>query len=62
MITPRLVKPMASGPVALPTDNFVSPSDVDQYLNGQLQGTPAPSAVAPEAAPGGVDGAFGHQL
>ncbi|ATX79915.1 pilus assembly protein CpaC [Mariprofundus aestuarium] len=70
MITPRLVKPMAAGPVALPTDNFVQPSDVDQYLMGRLQGTSeqapaaeaAPSGRASEAAPGGVDGAFGHQL
>ncbi|WP_198507396.1 type II and III secretion system protein family protein [Mariprofundus ferrinatatus] len=69
MITPRLVKPMAAGPVALPTDNFVPPSDVDQYLMGRLQGSPkdapattAPSGPATGTDPGGVDGAFGHQL
>lgn len=64
LITPRLVKPMSAAEHgALPTDNFLPPNDIDQYLKGQLQGTPdnkTPPTYKP--APGGLEGAYGHQL
>jgi pilus assembly protein CpaC len=41
VITPRLVKPLASVP-RLPTDNHVVPSRADVYMNGSTEGGPAP--------------------
>lgn len=41
VITPRLVKPLASAP-AVPTDHHVVPGRAGVYLNGALEGTPTP--------------------
>jgi len=71
IVTPRLVKPAQPGMLKSPTDNFVPPSDFDQYLMGTLegprpdssevrQGTSSSSTTAPQG--GGVDGKYGHQL
>jgi pilus assembly protein CpaC len=45
VITPRLVKPLASAP-RLPTDNHIVPSRSDIYLNGSVEGGPAPRPAA----------------
>jgi pilus assembly protein CpaC len=37
VITPRLVKPLATAPT-LPTDNHIVPSRGDMYLNGAIEG------------------------
>lgn len=36
MVTPRLVRPFNKEGLALPTDNFVAPSDMDFYLLGKM--------------------------
>jgi pilus assembly protein CpaC len=43
VITPRLVKPLATVPT-LPTDNHVVPSRGEIYLNGSVEGRAAPAA------------------
>jgi pilus assembly protein CpaC len=71
IVTPRLVKPVPAGQLKTPTDQFVPPSDFDQYLMGTLEGprsaAPAPAAKEPGAGTpasrgGGTDGTYGHQL
>ena len=63
VITPRLVKPVTEDALALPTDNFTPPSDIDQYLSGKLQGPKkSPGARPADPSAKGVDGAYGHQL
>ncbi|QYY30847.1 type II and III secretion system protein family protein [Cupriavidus pinatubonensis] len=61
IITPRLVKPMATNNYPLPTDSFATPDPFSLYFMGNMEGrrnappTPAPSqpaAPAPAAAPG----------
>jgi len=44
LITPRLVKPM-TGPVTLPTDNHVAPSQGEVFLSGQTEGHAQPTAT-----------------
>jgi len=56
-ITPRLVKPISPGALALPTDNMIPPSDIDQYYHGRVQGQASDSILT-----GGLDGPSGHQL
>jgi pilus assembly protein CpaC len=71
VVTAHLVKPARGGSLALPTDGFIPPTDVDQYLLGELEGRPAPAAsmeMGPAGgsgtggAAGGMEGQFGHQL
>lgn len=68
VVTARLVKPTRAGLLALPTDVFTPPSDLDQYLLGRLEGTQKqrPQASAGtrsgQQPAGGLEGAFGHQL
>lgn len=38
LVTPHLVKPMLPGEIRLPTDKFQEPSDLEFFLNGQLEG------------------------
>jgi pilus assembly protein CpaC len=67
IVTPHLVVP-TRGPLALPTDQFVPPSDLELFLFGMQTGRP--SDVAPEdrvlisqdPTKGGVEGPFGHVL
>lgn len=40
IVTPTLVKPLGSGPPALPTDHFFEPSALEFYLFGALEGMP----------------------
>lgn len=64
-VTPRIVRPMAPGAIALPTDRIRDPSDVDIFVRGRSEvrvpmngGVVAP--IAATTRPGGVDGNFGH--
>jgi len=76
--TPRLVKPLGPGKVALPTDYFVLPTEFELYLLGRAEGrkrTPSFPGQAPSAStgpttadtissvePGGLIGDFGHRI
>jgi len=51
VITARLVKPLAGGSHALPTDGHVAPSRAGLMLGGRLEGEP--SGAAPPATAGG---------
>lgn len=78
VIKPRLVKPGPAGSITLPTDSFIPPSDIDQYLMGRLEGVPEPRKTPEEnedgssgtgmrdtesnETEGGLEGSFGHQL
>lgn len=60
-VTPHLAKPLGPGPLRLPTDSFVPPSDLAFYLMGDLEG--ARDAAHPHSSKGGAEGVrFGHDL
>ncbi|WP_201242749.1 type II and III secretion system protein family protein [Halorhodospira halophila] len=69
VVRPRLVQPGPAGTVRLPTDTFIPPSAVDQYLMGRLEGVP-PRAVRrdegrqreEQSREGGLEGAYGHEF
>ena len=42
VVTARLIKPLPSGQLSLPTDNFVPPSRAEFFMNGQLEGSGHP--------------------
>jgi pilus assembly protein CpaC len=46
LITPRLVKPMV-GPVVVPTDNHIVPTQADVWLSGRTEGQGQPTPPAP---------------
>ncbi|MFZ5450356.1 MAG: type II and III secretion system protein family protein [Thermodesulfobacteriota bacterium] len=55
LATPRLVKPMTTTAIRLPTDKYVDPTDVEAYLLGALEGrgkkntsTPPPATKLPD--------------
>lgn len=56
VITPYLVKPVNANQIALPTDGYKSPGDVERVLFGQLSGSnknedrPKPTMAAPAGA------------
>jgi pilus assembly protein CpaC len=60
VVTARLVKPVTGDQLALPTDVFTPPSDIDHYLLGRLEGSPK-DRPARAPAGGGVAGDYGHQ-
>ena len=73
IVTPRLVKPVAAGTLAAPTDTFRAPSNLELFLFGEVEGKPAipasgtarasgdtSRAVLGAQAGGGLDGAYGH--
>lgn len=73
IVTPRLVTPKLMDDYAMPTDVFVPPTDLDQYLLGFLEHRPwanrhkdeedkKSSAKSKNAAQGGLQGSYGHQL
>ncbi|HKJ76105.1 MAG TPA: type II and III secretion system protein family protein [Gammaproteobacteria bacterium] len=77
VVKPRLVKPGPAGSIKLPTDNFIPPSDIDQYLMGRLEGVPEDPEEPEEGeadaeegmretesadTEGGLEGSYGHQL
>ena len=69
VIRPRLVQPVPAGTLRLPTDSFIPPSAVDQYLMGRLEGV-LPRSERRNAGEqsegnhrdGGLEGAYGHEL
>ncbi len=59
-VTPRLVRPVKAGTLALPTDRVKPPNDMDLFLNGrtdtgvpQVQGMPETATQPPAPTPGG---------
>jgi pilus assembly protein CpaC len=58
VVTPRLVKPLASPDIPLPTDYYIEPSEAESYLSGQLEGR----LPKPQEAGAGLDGEFGHAV
>jgi len=70
IVTPRLVKPVSWGKLAAPTDNFVPPSWMDQYLLGNLEGTPSKSSRSENSqsektqseSSTGIEGEYGHKV
>ncbi|GEA51104.1 pilus assembly protein CpaC [Vibrio inusitatus NBRC 102082] len=72
LVTPRLAKPVDRDKIALPTDAFVEPTDMEFYLIGKSayldnervkpkqQQTTEP--VQASTATGGSEGKFGHSL
>jgi pilus assembly protein CpaC len=66
IVTPRLVRPVPAGSLAVPTDRVFAPSDLDLFLNGKTEnrvapstpGMSAPGMPAPIAASPAGD--FGH--
>jgi pilus assembly protein CpaC len=67
VVTPHLVVPRR-GPVALPTDHFVPPSDYELFLFGMLGAKPGAAnaedraLMSKDPTKGGVDGPYGHVL
>ncbi|WP_416907598.1 MAG: type II and III secretion system protein family protein [Polymorphobacter sp.] len=70
IVTPRLVRPVAAGSLAVPTDRVFEPSDLDIFLNGKTERRVAPSAPGmPGMMPGAgapvaasPAGDFGHVI
>lgn len=74
VVTPRLVKPVRSDQLKMPTDVVIPPNWFDQYLMGNLEHFPRGSREEPgqesEEEPSyqtqtneaGMEGSFGHQL
>ncbi|MEZ9418829.1 type II and III secretion system protein family protein [Vibrio breoganii] len=73
LVTPRLAKPIDRDKVALPTDAFVEPTDMEFYLIGKSsyldnervkpkQPQQATERVQTSTASGGSEGQFGHSL
>lgn len=68
LVTAHLVKPTDASHLALPTDVFVPPSAIDQYLLGRLEGTPKERGRAKDkedkrsGREGGMEGPVGHQV
>lgn len=67
-VTPRLVAPVKAGTLALPTDNFLPPSEFEFFFMGRRSGhgTPTKSDEAQmlleRQNAGGIDGQYGHIL
>jgi len=59
-VTPHLVKPITTDKIALPTDSFIEPDDIDFYLLGKIEGRE--TATDDFNNEGGLEGNFGHQL
>jgi pilus assembly protein CpaC len=63
LVTVHLVAPAESPALlAAPTDKFVPPTDVDEFLLGKTDRTPATGPLPEQAAPdgGGLGGTYGH--
>lgn len=69
VVTPQLVTPVSGKQLSYPTDNFVPPNSLDQYLLGRLskfenKQKPAESQSSTstnQVSMEGVEGSFGHQ-
>ena len=67
IVTPRLVKPVAAGTLSAPTDSFIPTSWLDQYLLGNLEGTPdrvrkTDKKSKSEKKESGLEGEYGHKV
>ncbi len=67
IVTPRLVKPVAAGTLSAPTDSFIPTSWLDQYLLGNLEGTPdrvrkTDNDSKSERKESGLEGEYGHKV
>jgi pilus assembly protein CpaC len=63
LVTPRIVKPLPSVPMHLPTDAYVAPNDFELYLLGALESQREGAAEADlGAGPAGLIGPAGHRL
>ena len=67
IVTPRLVKPVSAGTLSAPTDTFIPTSWLDQYLLGNLEGTPSRTRKTDEKSNGrgaesGLEGEYGHKV
>ncbi|GAD90394.1 putative Flp pilus assembly protein [Vibrio halioticoli NBRC 102217] len=73
LVTPRLAKPVDRDKIALPTDAFVEPTDIEFYLLGKgayldnervkpKQQEQSTERVQASTASGGSEGQFGHSL
>ncbi|OBT06585.1 pilus assembly protein CpaC [Vibrio sp. UCD-FRSSP16_10] len=73
LVTPRLAKPVDRDKIALPTDAFVEPTDIEFYLLGKSayldnervkpkQQQESTERVQASTASGGSEGQFGHSL
>ncbi|PMM20429.1 type II and III secretion system protein family protein [Vibrio breoganii] len=73
LVTPRLAKPIDRDKIALPTDAFVEPTDMEFYLIGKSsyldnerikprQQQDSTERVQASTASGGSEGQFGHSL
>ncbi|GEM80158.1 type II and III secretion system protein family protein [Vibrio superstes] len=73
LVTPRLAKPLDRDKIALPTDAFVEPTDMEFYLIGKSayldnervkpkQEQESTERVQASTASGGSEGQFGHSL
>jgi pilus assembly protein CpaC len=68
IVTPFLVKPVKPNDLALPTDTFVPPSELDLFLLGKPEGRSGGTAtqkqsghvVLTDGKDRGLDGAYGH--
>ncbi len=65
IVTPRIVRPVPAGSLAVPTDRVLIPDDVDIFINGASEKVVPQQRLAPMpgvnmAKPGGVAGDFGH--
>jgi pilus assembly protein CpaC len=63
LVTPRIVKPLPSVPMHLPTDAYVAPNDFELYLLGALESQREGAAEDDlGAGPAGLIGPAGHRL
>jgi pilus assembly protein CpaC len=60
IVTPRLVRPLPSGPPPLPTDHFVNPNAFEFFLLGALEGQRTGESESGAAA--GLIGPAGHRV
>lgn len=63
IVTPYLVQPASPEALALPTDNFVAPTDFDLFLLGRTEGTVFEGGMPLSLeSTGGIAGSHGHIL
>jgi pilus assembly protein CpaC len=63
IVTPYLVQPVSDNRLALPTDGYIPPHDVDRIFYGaQWQRTPLPGNTQPVSPRGRLAGPAGFQL
>ena len=68
VVTPQLVAPVSGKQLSYPTDNFIPPDSVDQYLLGKMgefktqkQAAAASATSTDTSKKDGIDGSYGHQ-